>query len=117
MKTFKISKRILEKLKSTLETIYVDNLHGFVYKVYMYIKYICILYNFIYFFLDTLSLCCCGDVLQLRQVGATLCCKAEASQKGSFFFLWQSMGSTDVGFSSCSSWALELRLSSCGTRT
>ena len=57
---------------------------GFYIYIYMYI-YIYILYNFIYLFLATLSLCCCGDVLQLQQVGATLCCEAEASQKGSFF--------------------------------
>ena len=55
--------------------------------------------------------------LQLWQVGATLCCNARASHCSGFSFCgaWASVV-VARGPSSCGSWALELRLSSCGAQ-
>ena len=67
-------------------------------------------------FLPELGLrCCTRALLQLRRAGgySSLRCVGFSLR---WFLLLQSMGSRCVGFSSCGSWALERRLSSCGTR-
>ena len=60
-----------------------------------------------------LDLCCCVQAFSsCGEWGATICCGAHASHCGGFSL--QSTGSRHAGFSSCGSWALELRLGGCG---
>ena len=77
--------------------------------IYFFFKFL-----FIYLFLAMLGLCCCARAF------------SSCGERGLLFVwcmgfsLWwllllQSMGSRCTGFSSCGSWALEQRLSSCGT--
>ena len=67
------------------------------------------------------SLLCVGFI-QLWRAGATLCCGAQASHCGGFSSCGaRTLGARDsvvaaCGLSSCGTWALELRLSSCGAR-
>ena len=74
------------------------------------------MYVFIFLFLGVLGLCCCPGFSEVatRGGGLLLSCDARASHCGGF-----SCGRTQAlghpGFSNCSSWALEHRLSSCGT--
>ena len=80
--------------------------------------------KFTYFFIFGCvgSLLLRAGFLQLRQAGATLCCSAWASHCGGFSCCGARVlgARTSVvvarGLSSCGSWALELRLSSCGAR-
>ena len=73
-----------------------------------------IIYVFIYFWLCWVFVAACrlslvavsGDYSSLRCTGFSL----------QWFLLLQSTGSRHTGFSSCGSWALERRLSSCGAR-
>ena len=79
------------------------------------------LFNLFIFGCIGTSLLCTG-FLQLLQVGATLHCSAQASHCSGFsccraraLGAWASVV-VARGLSSCSSWALEHRLSSCGAR-
>ena len=82
-----------------------------------------LLFYFIYLlFLAALGLCCCMPAfLWLQRVGATLHCGSRASHCGGFSCcrVWALGARASVvvacGLSSCGSWALERRLSSCGT--
>ena len=62
-----------------------------------------------------LGLRCCVWAFSTCREWATLHCGAQASHCGGFSLLW-STGSRHLGFSSCGSWALEHRFSSCGAR-
>ena len=90
------------------EVLYVN----YVFFIYLFFKNL--FYLFIYFWLcwvfvaaRGLSLVAGGGYSSLRCAGCSL--------RGCL--LLRSTGSRHVGFSSCGSWALELRLSSCGART
>ena len=78
---------------------------------------------FIYLFIGCVgSLLLHESFLQLWRVGATLCCSVRASHCGGFsccgaraLGAWVSVVVAH-GLSSCGSWALECRISSCGAR-
>ena len=87
------------------------NLHfSFFLNIYIYL----FIYLFIYFWLHWVfaaahglsPVAASGGHPSLRCAGPSLC----------WLLLLQSMGSRRVGFSSCGSWALERRLSTCGAR-
>ena len=61
--------------------------------------------------LAAVAFCCCPQALWLQQAGATLHCCAGFSLR--WPLLLQSTGSRSLGFSSCSTWALQLRLVGC----
>ena len=95
--------------------------------MYIYMFFVCFaLFCFNFFFLIYFgclgsSLLCVG-FLQLRRVGATLHCGAQASHCGGFSYCraqvlgtWASVVVVH-GLSSCGSWALEVRLFSYGTQ-
>ena len=70
-----------------------------------------------FFFVAALGLCCfCAGFLYLWRAGATLWCSEWASHCSDFSLL-RSTGFRCSAFSSCSTWALECRLSSCGALT
>ena len=84
-------------------------------------KQICFCFVYLFIFGCVGSSLLHAVFLQLRQAGATLHCSARASHCGGFSCGTQALGvqaSVVVahGFSSCGSWALEGRLSSCGTQ-
>ena len=96
-----------------------------VYFATIFLVNLCILlFYFIYLlFLSALGLrCCAWAFLWLRRVRATLCCGSRASYCGSFSCCGaQALGAQASvvvahGLSSCGTWALERRLSSCGAR-
>ena len=83
---------------------------------------LCTFYLFIiYFWLHWVFVAACG-FLWLRRAGATLRCGARASHCSGFSCCRaQALGAQASvvvvrGLSSCGSWALECRLSTCGTR-
>ena len=87
--------------------------------VFLVINFI---YLFIYFWLHWVFVAVCGHTLQLQRVGATLRCGAQASHCGDFsccgaraLGVWASVVVAHR-LSSCGSWALERKLSSCGAR-
>ena len=71
------------------------------------------IFLFVSLFLAVLSLCCCmGFSLVWESIGAILYCGAQVSHcSGISCCVARALGCTDL--SSCSSWALEHRLSSC----
>ena len=69
--------------------------------------------NFIYLFLAVLSLHCCTGFSLAAVSRVTLHCGTWASHCGGFSYC-RALALGCVGFSSCSSWGLERRLSSCG---
>ena len=72
--------------------------------------------KFIYLSLAALGLHCCSRAFSsCGERGATLRCSAWASHCGGFS-LFRCTGSRRASFSSCGSWALERRLSSCSAR-
>ena len=81
------------------------------------------MYLFIYLFLAALGLRCCMRAFSsCGERGATLCCGARAPHCGDFsccraraLGTWASVV-VARGLSSCGSWALECRLSSCGAQ-
>ena len=85
---------------------------------YYFLKFIFYLFIFGYI----VSLLLRASFLQLQQVGATLCCGGQASHCGCFSCCGARAVGTRAsvvvkrGLSSCGSWALECRLSSCGAQ-
>ena len=83
------------------------------YKIFFFIPYLCI-HLFIYFWLCWVFVAARGLSLVVASGGYSLLwCVGFSLQ---WLLLLRSTGSRCVGFSSCSSWALESRLSSCGAR-
>ena len=91
------------------------NLQQFSFFLFFFFNTLCgvlffLIYLFFSLFLAALGLCCC--------TWAFSSCEGYSSLRCAGFLLWWlllwSTGSRRAGFSSCGSWALEHRLSSCG---
>ena len=84
----------------------------FLSRTHIFTKQLNLKYFSIYFWLRWVFVAACGLSLVAMSWGSvSLQCVGFSLQ---WLFLLQSMGSRDVGFSGCGSWALERGLSSCG---
>ena len=87
-----------------------DDLLCYIY----YAVVFCVIYAFILFFLNLLIFGCIGS--SFLHAGFSLVAVSLGYSSLQWLLLLQSTGSRRTGFSSCGSWALEHRLSSCGPR-